>query len=66
MDKHITLDLNRIAEVTSRPQDVGGLHFFSPAHVMRLLEVVRGNATSASTLPMPCWRNGAWRWVRLR
>lgn len=45
-----TLDLNRIAEVTSRPQDVVGLHFFSPANVMRLLEVVRGKATSASTL----------------
>ncbi len=45
-----TLDLNLIAAVTSRPQDVVGLHFFSPANVMRLLEVVRGNATSASTL----------------
>jgi 3-hydroxyacyl-CoA dehydrogenase len=45
-----TLNLNVIAQVTSRPQDVVGLHFFSPANVMRLLEVVRGNATSASTL----------------
>src|SRR5690606_22445071 len=35
------LDVNRIAAFTSRPQDVVGLHFFSPAHVMRLLEVVR-------------------------
>ncbi len=37
-----TLDLNLIAEATRRPQDVVGLHFFSPANVMRLLEVVRG------------------------
>lgn len=40
------LDLNAIAQMTSRPQDVIGLHFFSPAHVMRLLEVVVGEATS--------------------
>jgi 3-hydroxyacyl-CoA dehydrogenase len=39
------LDLNEIAEATSRPQDVIGLHFFSPANVMRLLEVVRGAKT---------------------
>ena len=45
-----TLDLNEIAAATSRPQDVIGLHFFSPANVMRLLEVVRGMATSTSTL----------------
>ncbi|HEU4625467.1 MAG TPA: 3-hydroxyacyl-CoA dehydrogenase NAD-binding domain-containing protein [Steroidobacteraceae bacterium] len=45
-----TLDLNLIAAVTSRAQDVVGLHFFSPANVMRLLEVVRGKATSESTL----------------
>jgi 3-hydroxyacyl-CoA dehydrogenase len=45
-----TLDLNLIAAVTARPQDVVGLHFFSPAHVMRLLEVVRGRETSPSTL----------------
>ncbi|MDF2234675.1 3-hydroxyacyl-CoA dehydrogenase NAD-binding domain-containing protein [Albimonas sp. CAU 1670] len=41
------LDVNEIAAVTRRPQDVLGLHFFSPAHVMRLLEVVVG----AKTLP---------------
>lgn len=41
------LDLNAIAQMTNRPQDVIGLHFFSPAHVMRLLEVVVGDATSA-------------------
>ena len=45
-----TLDLNLIAGATSRPQDVVGLHFFSPANVMRLLEVVRGKDTSDSTL----------------
>jgi 3-hydroxyacyl-CoA dehydrogenase len=44
------LDVNRIASVTRRPQDVLGLHFFSPAHVMRLLEVVRGERTSAEAL----------------
>jgi len=40
------LDVDQIAAVTQRPQDVVGAHFFSPAHVMRLLEVVRGAATS--------------------
>ena len=45
-----TLDLNRIAQLTSRPQDVVGAHFFSPAQVMRLLEVVRGEATAPDVL----------------
>jgi 3-hydroxyacyl-CoA dehydrogenase len=45
-----TLDLNDIAAVTKRPESVVGLHFFSPANVMRLLEVVRGSRTSAGTL----------------
>ena len=40
-----TLDVNAIAHFTQRPQDVVGLHFFSPANVMKLLEVVRGVAT---------------------
>lgn len=40
------LDLNEIAAATSRPEYVVGLHFFSPANVMRLLEVVRGAQTS--------------------
>ncbi len=40
------LDINEIASVTSRPQDVLGLHFFSPANVMKLLEVVRTDHTS--------------------
>ncbi|MDA9991063.1 3-hydroxyacyl-CoA dehydrogenase NAD-binding domain-containing protein [Paracoccaceae bacterium] len=39
------LDINQIAAITSRPQDVIGLHFFSPAHVMRLLEIVVGKKT---------------------
>lgn len=45
-----TLDLNAIAAATARPQDVVGLHFFSPAAVMKLLELVRGAATSAEVL----------------
>jgi 3-hydroxyacyl-CoA dehydrogenase len=45
-----TLDLDRIAALTSRPQDVVGLHFFSPANVMKLLEVVRGARTAADVL----------------
>ncbi|MBK3869229.1 3-hydroxyacyl-CoA dehydrogenase [Pseudomonas stutzeri] len=45
-----SLDLNAIATFTKRPQDVVGLHFFSPANVMRLLEVVRGEKTSDDVL----------------
>jgi 3-hydroxyacyl-CoA dehydrogenase len=45
-----TLDLNRIATFTQRPQDVVGLHFFSPANVMKLLEVVRGAKTGKDVL----------------
>jgi len=45
-----TLDLDAIASLTSRPGDVIGLHFFSPANIMRLLEIVRGKATSAEVL----------------
>ncbi len=41
-----TLDVNAIARATQRPQSVIGLHFFSPANVMRLLEIVRGSATA--------------------
>jgi 3-hydroxyacyl-CoA dehydrogenase len=41
-----TLDVNTIANFTKRPQDVIGMHFFSPANVMQLLEVVRGDKTS--------------------
>ncbi|MGM9513705.1 3-hydroxyacyl-CoA dehydrogenase NAD-binding domain-containing protein [Roseateles sp. DB2] len=45
-----TLDLNRIAAFTKRPQDVIGMHFFSPANVMKLLEVVRGKDTAKDVL----------------
>jgi len=45
-----TLDIDAIAAVTSRPQDVVGLHFFSPANVMRLLEIVRGSRSSPETI----------------
>ncbi|MEO6102766.1 MAG: 3-hydroxyacyl-CoA dehydrogenase NAD-binding domain-containing protein, partial [Pseudoxanthomonas sp.] len=45
-----TLDLDRIAAFTKRPQDVLGMHFFSPANVMKLLEVVRGAATGKDVL----------------
>ena len=41
-----TLDVNQIAAFTQRPQDVVGMHFFSPANVMKLLEIVRGKASS--------------------
>jgi 3-hydroxyacyl-CoA dehydrogenase len=44
------LDINEIASVTKRPQDVIGLHFFSPANVMKLLEIVRGKHTSDSVV----------------
>jgi 3-hydroxyacyl-CoA dehydrogenase len=44
------LSIDEIASVTSRPHDVLGLHFFSPANVMRLLEVVRGEKTASDTL----------------
>ena len=45
-----TLDLDRIAGFTKRPQDVVGLHFFSPANIMKLLEVVRGRETGKDVL----------------
>ncbi|WDI30176.1 3-hydroxyacyl-CoA dehydrogenase NAD-binding domain-containing protein [Hyphococcus flavus] len=44
------LDVDEIAAVTKRPESVIGLHFFSPANIMRLLEIVRGDKTSASVL----------------
>ena len=44
------LDVNEIAAQTKRPEDVIGLHFFSPANVMRLLEIVRGEKTSKSVV----------------
>jgi len=45
-----TLDVDKIASFTSRPQDVVGMHFFSPANVMKLLEVVRGAKTAHDVL----------------
>jgi 3-hydroxyacyl-CoA dehydrogenase len=45
-----TLDVNEIARATSRPEQVIGLHFFSPANVMRLLEIVRGEKTAKPTI----------------
>ena len=45
-----TLDVNAIAAFTKRPEDVVGLHFFSPANVMKLLEVVRGAKTAKDVM----------------
>ena len=45
-----TLDMNQIAAFTKRPQDVIGTHFFSPANIMKLLEVVRGEKTGKDVL----------------
>mgnify|MGYP003342043854 FL=1 len=45
-----TLDVNAIANFTKRPQDVVGMHFFSPANVMKLLEVVRGAKTDKDVM----------------
>jgi 3-hydroxyacyl-CoA dehydrogenase len=44
------LDIDEIASVTARPQDVIGLHFFSPANVMKLLEIVRGDKTAKDVI----------------
>jgi 3-hydroxyacyl-CoA dehydrogenase len=44
------LDVNQIAQATKRPGDVVGMHFFSPANIMKLLEVVRGEETAADVL----------------
>jgi 3-hydroxyacyl-CoA dehydrogenase len=45
-----TLDVDRLAAASGRPADVIGMHFFSPANIMRLLEVVRGAATASDVL----------------
>jgi len=45
-----TLDIDEIASATKRPEQVLGLHFFAPANIMKLLEIVRGKATSPQTL----------------
>ncbi|MGY9056259.1 MAG: 3-hydroxyacyl-CoA dehydrogenase NAD-binding domain-containing protein [Alphaproteobacteria bacterium] len=44
------LDIDEIASVTKRPQDIAGAHFFSPANVMKLLEVVKGSKSSGTTV----------------
>ena len=44
------LDVNAIAQTTQRPQEVLGMHFFSPANVMRLFEIVRGRETAPDVL----------------
>lgn len=45
-----SLDIDALAEASGRPGQVLGLHFFSPAHIMKLLEIVRGKATSGAAL----------------
>ncbi|WP_323750748.1 3-hydroxyacyl-CoA dehydrogenase NAD-binding domain-containing protein [Marinobacter sp.] len=45
-----TLDVDKIASFTKRPEDVIGLHFFSPANIMKLLEVIRGDKTAKDVL----------------
>ena len=45
-----TLNVDEIASATQRPQDVLGLHFFSPANIMKLLEIIRGKATASDVL----------------
>src|SRR5690606_41955079 len=45
-----TLDIDELGDATARPEDVIGMHFFSPANVMPLLEVVRTSKTSPSTI----------------
>lgn len=45
-----TLDVDKIAAATKRPENVVGMHFFSPAHIMRLLEIVRGQKTSPDVI----------------
>jgi len=45
-----TLDIDRLAQASGRPQDFVGLHFFSPANIMRLVEVIRGRETSDAAL----------------
>ncbi|MBS4049348.1 MAG: OB-fold domain-containing protein [Alphaproteobacteria bacterium] len=52
-----TLDIDEIAGATQRPQDVVGVHFFSPAHVMKLVEIIRGK-TSTSKALATCIRFG--------
>lgn len=50
-----SLDIHKLAQATRRPQAVVGLHFFSPAHVMPLLEIVRSASTDTATLAASRW-----------
>jgi len=63
-----TLDVDQIAAFTKRPQDVIGTHFFSPANVMKLLEIVRGEKTAkdvlATTLALAKKNSQNWRSLR--
>src|SRR3546814_12815166 len=45
-----TLDINEIATASGRPGDVVGMHFFSPAHIMKLVEVIRGANTTTTAM----------------
>ena len=49
-EQHLDARRDQIAAFTRRPQDVIGMHFFSPANVMKLLEVVRGEKTAKDVL----------------
>jgi 3-hydroxyacyl-CoA dehydrogenase len=51
-------DVDAIAAATQRPADVIGMHFFSPAHIMKLLEVVRGEKTADDVLATCMQENG--------
>ena len=55
-----TLNIDEIASATSRPASVIGTHFFSPANVMRLLEIVRGKASSKEVSPRACSSQKNW------
>ena len=52
------IDIDIMANATKRPQDVAGTHFFAPANVMKLFEVVKGSKSAPTT----CWRP-RWRWA---
>ena len=56
-----TLDVDAIADASGRPDDVVGMHFFSPANVMRLVEVVRGRESSRAALATAVRRREAHR-----
>ena len=53
------IDIDIMANVTNRPQDVAGTHFFAPANVMKLFEVVQGTQERARRASRPRWRSAA-------